>query len=538
MESNETAGPESSQRGARQHTNRQGADGDRPGSPVICWTLRLLSASVLGVTSYLAWHALRAGEVAGCGDGSTWDCGLVLHSRWSTWLGVPVSVPAVLLYATMLAACCCIGPKATSGLRRIAWSTVTALSVMAAGAAIWFTALQWFVIGGLCVYCVAAHAGAVIIATIVLCARPMAKRARLRLSSVGAVGLSVLIAGQLLVEPPPSYEVEDYADAPAEPASEGDDSFLLGPVDGSEVLSLDAPPAESYDSDVAGDTAPHETELPDARASQATSQEPDASSQPASGPFGRDLDLISGNGTLRWPVPSLSPMPDEQPDANVSEEQSEEQPEPNVNKQQTSPRPSRVITVLNGRARLDIYGRPIIGSPEAKHVLIELFDYTCPHCRKMHECMKVAQQRYGDQLSLVTLPLPLNARCNSAITSTSYKHRDACELARYSLAVWRRNRKVYPHYHDWLFQTYNARSAAEARAKAAELIGQEALSQELASGVLDVYLKQHAILYQRASRGPIPKLMSPQFTVKGQPNSAEALCGILQRRLQLQRQDR
>ena len=49
---------------------------------------------------YLAWVAIHNGPAAGCGAGS--GCNAVLQSRWAYWLGLPVSVPAVLVYLALL----------------------------------------------------------------------------------------------------------------------------------------------------------------------------------------------------------------------------------------------------------------------------------------------------------------------------------------------------------------------------------------------------------------------------------------------------
>ena len=194
---------------------------------------------------------------------------------------------------------------------------------------------------------------------------------------------------------------------------------------------------------------------------------------------------------------------------------------------------SRVISVLDGR-RLDIKGRPLIGSPAAKHVLVELFDYTCVHCRTLHKNLHQVQSLYGEQLAVLTLPLPLNAQCNSAVVGTSYVHRDACDLARCALAVWRRKPEAFPQYHNWLMGAPNGRTPAEARARAAQLIGQDMLRQELGGTVLDVYFEQHAGLYRRANKGALPQLMSSAFTLKGEVGFAE-LCRLLEEKLHVRR---
>ena len=66
------------------------------------WTLRGLCVAGLGISVYLAWTALSMTPVYGCGGGDVIDCGHVLKSKWSKVFGIPVSVPAGGLYASML----------------------------------------------------------------------------------------------------------------------------------------------------------------------------------------------------------------------------------------------------------------------------------------------------------------------------------------------------------------------------------------------------------------------------------------------------
>ncbi len=513
----------------------------RPTSPWIRWVLRSLSAGAFCVAAYLAWKALSAGSVAGCGDEGTWDCGLVLDSRWSQWMKLPVSLAAASVYATMLVALGFVGPMASTRVRHAAWAIVTPLSVMAAGAAVWFTSLQWFVLGHMCIYCLAIHAGGILIAVIVFCHHPLTRGVMLGAVAAGLIGSGALIAGQVLVEPPPTYEVQEYAEAAdvTEGLEDGAPQ-VIGSVEESPLLELPraadiTSPAEGDGALVSESEGPAGAEPADGRAIQDSPPQPPRTSAPPA----PDRDLIVENHSAS-PEPTPAPTPSLPPDSsNANEPSPADDPsadtEPSPSKAE---RPQRPVALLGGKARLDIYGRPILGSPDASHVLVKLFDYTCPHCRRMHEHIRVAQQRYGDQLAVVVLPVPLNAVCNPAISRTAPIHRYACQISRYALAVWRRNPDAFAAYHDWLFEPVQARSASESRAKAAELIGDATLNAELASGVLDVYLKQHVGLYERAQRGQIPKLLSTKFTITGETNSAESLCRLLEERLEIKPADR
>ena len=66
------------------------------------WLLRLALCIAAGLALFLASLSFsQAGLPPGCGDGS--GCADVLTSRWSTVLGLPVSLPAAVVYLAMLA---------------------------------------------------------------------------------------------------------------------------------------------------------------------------------------------------------------------------------------------------------------------------------------------------------------------------------------------------------------------------------------------------------------------------------------------------
>jgi uncharacterized membrane protein len=183
------------------------------------WWLRgvraLLAAAIAGA-GYLAWVAIHHGPVAGCGPES--GCDKVLHSRWAYWLDIPVSVPALLVYLALLGATVLLQKRPAEDDERGSWAAIITLSVIVAGAALWFVGLQVFVIKAYCKFCMTAHACGLTAALLCLIHIPVAKdpdtpmwttgsgkrgvpRGALGLlASVGLAGVLVLAGGQLLVQ--------------------------------------------------------------------------------------------------------------------------------------------------------------------------------------------------------------------------------------------------------------------------------------------------------------------------------------------------
>ena len=181
----------------------------------LIWVRVLLTVAIAGA-GYLAWASLHHGPVAGCGTES--GCDKVLHSRWAYWLDIPVSVPALLVYVALLGATVLLQKRPAPDDERGSWAAIIALSVIVAGAALWFVGLQVFVIKAFCKFCMTAHACGFVAALLCLVHIPLArdpatpmwaagsgKRGVPRtglalLASIGLAGVVVLAGGQLLVQ--------------------------------------------------------------------------------------------------------------------------------------------------------------------------------------------------------------------------------------------------------------------------------------------------------------------------------------------------
>jgi len=165
---------------------------------------------------YLAWVAIHNGPAAGCGAGS--GCNAVLQSRWAYWLGLPVSVPAVLVYLALLGSSLLLKRSGSPDDERGSWAAIIVLAVLVTGSAFWFVGLQVFVIKSFCKYCLTAHLCGFTAAMLFLTHIPLAtdpdtpmwssgsekrgvpRTAVWSLLLTGLVGIAVLAAGQILVQ--------------------------------------------------------------------------------------------------------------------------------------------------------------------------------------------------------------------------------------------------------------------------------------------------------------------------------------------------
>ncbi|MGN6546002.1 MAG: vitamin K epoxide reductase family protein, partial [Aureliella sp.] len=173
-----------------------------------------LSLIALSVSAYLSYVAFTSSKILACGGGSVFDCDHVLHSKWSTMLGMPVAAWASSLYLSVLVALlasvrAAVSPQ-PSLMRTWAWSLVTAAGVSAGIAALWFTGLQVFVLKHLCPWCLTAHACGLTLCIATLGFSPLRAGIKRACTVAGSLGGAGLIAIQVMTPAPPTYTIEEF----------------------------------------------------------------------------------------------------------------------------------------------------------------------------------------------------------------------------------------------------------------------------------------------------------------------------------------
>jgi uncharacterized membrane protein len=163
----------------------------------------LLSGLAVALAGLLLYQSQTHQALPGCDGGS--GCDTVLSSKWSLWFGVPVSLLAMGLYATMFSAALAYDTKRNNPQSAVTWTmAVTAFAAVAA--ALWFISIQVFAIGALCKYCMATHTiGIAASALCLMIALPTLQTKALASTAAASLLLvGVMVAGQFLGEPPPA----------------------------------------------------------------------------------------------------------------------------------------------------------------------------------------------------------------------------------------------------------------------------------------------------------------------------------------------
>ncbi len=503
------------------HARSQTATTPTTGSSVstlVAYTIAIPSTVALVISGYLAYATFTMSDVAGCGGGSIFDCGHVLHSKWSKAAGIPVSVFAFFTHAALIGSLFATISQGVGNLTRTLATYVVLVAAIAASlAALYFISLQVFVLKHLCSYCMAAHACGLIVGAMAVWKLPVSIGRKKALAAVSLAGIAVLASIQISSAEPPKFKIDTFIPVETE-QSEDDGGTFESPGEASDDLF--SAPSESDEADIFA--AP----LPDG-----------ASTGPKrnhSVKFpGQGLALLSmmSGQSFAFPsnallVPATANAAQDQQSANGSSTTSGSSSKPKQKPPATS-KNARLVPMNGGSIKLKSTDWPLIGSPDAKHIFIEMFDYTCEHCRATNAAIEVAKQKLGKDLAVVALPVPMNVACNPLIKTSMPAHAESCELSRLAIAVWRLAPEKFGDFHQWMFQGETAPSYDQALAKAGELVGSDDLNQELAKTVCSQYVERNVELYKRAGGGPIPKMVFKQTTIVGEFTSGDSLIDLI-----------
>ncbi len=430
----------------------------------------LLSLAAVGVSGYLTWTTWGPGTVTGCTGNSLVDCDEVLASRWSKWLGAPVSLFGTLTYVGILA----LGWPAARRPHGLAWTGLLTFSLLAAGAAIWFTGLQVLALQRFCPYCLTVHVCGLTICVLTLwmsrdsdwqesdydrmrdllgvadstgeassLAAPTLFGKSRPFAAVAAslLGLVLLIGGQLLF-PTKSLVLETIAD----PQPAADQNLLPGKEEQAEVLSFTLAPDQEDENDARLDTQPHTGDN-------------------------------AGRAARRVTFPGLP----------------------------------------NG---LNVAARPLLGFPNAKHVLVEMMDYTCRHCRRLHPRVLATRERYGDEVAFIIYHAPLNKRCNKYVKHDQRAHLHACDYAKLAWSVWKLAPAKFPEFHNWLLESEKPPPILDAREKALRLAGDAVLIDESILADANRTIAANCSTHNSLG-GILPLILTRKGAIRGVPNSEE-----------------
>jgi uncharacterized membrane protein/thiol-disulfide isomerase/thioredoxin len=404
-------------------------------STPVCWTLRVLAWLAFAVASYLAWHAIQQTAVAGCTVGSNSGCDAVLTSSWSKWLGIPVSVVGLAGYATLATLSILLGAGDATMNKWITTAFVM-LSVVAAGASLWFLGIQAFALHTFCMYCVPVDIcglllGAIAAAFAIRNALAARSRPQPRTMQPGLMALRTAMPGSSRAAP---VVVTAAAATPSLiPAFGGAIPFIVILIGGQLLFA-----AKTYELQKGELTK--SIQLDGAQRGTVADNDAKGETHVAMRPTDAESNL----------KPSLTDIPKNDAAKDGVDKTAARKSTPSATSPDAGPSKERIVKFLGGKLSLDVYKNPIIGNPEAPHIAIEMVSYDCPHCRKMYPMLQHALDRYGDQVAILVMMSPLDSDCNKLVTDPAASHQGACEIAKLALGIAKVNPAAFATFHDFL----------------------------------------------------------------------------------------
>jgi uncharacterized membrane protein/protein-disulfide isomerase len=399
----------------------------------------VLAWLAFGVASYLTFTALSQSAIAGCNLGPHVNCDAVLSSAWSKFLGIPVSFLGLACYASLAALSVLLGLQNATANR---WITTVfiGLSIVAAGASVWFIAVQVFSIGRFCLYCLITDICGIALGVVATVFGMRAVRAQRGLPQARTAQPGLMALRTAMPGAPRGAQGAAVQPTSAQPwllPAVGVAIPILALLIGGQILF----PYQTYGLEK-GDLK-EAIAMDDAKNAGTANTTSDAATHVAMRvPPGSENDEKN---------PSTDPS-NNKSGGNSEKSTTKETKAPDV---PAEPTKQRLVKMLGGKLTLDTYQHPIIGSPEAPHVVVEMVSYNCPHCRKMSPTVQHALDRYGDQVALLVIIIPFEAECNRLIKDAdpSANNPGACATAKLALGVARLNPTAFRDFHEYVMST-------------------------------------------------------------------------------------
>ena len=180
-------------------------------------------------------------------------------------------------------------------------------------------------------------------------------------------------------------------------------------------------------------------------------------------------------------------------------------------------------------------GNPVVGNPDAEYVVDLLYDYQCSHCRSIHGLLDEVVEAFGGRVAFVLCPCPLSPKCNPYVPRGETRFEGSCELARLALAVQSIDAEAFKAFDSWLFEESGSdgwypRDVVEAQSYAASLVGEDRLSEALASPAPGLAIARAVELFGRTSsegRGGIPRFVTAGRWLVPEATDAGSLVSLL-----------
>ncbi len=204
------------------------------------------------------------------------------------------------------------------------------------------------------------------------------------------------------------------------------------------------------------------------------------------------------------------------------------------------PLPGIVLIQREAPERVRIFGRSIdlksggllvAGSPAARELMVTLFDYTCPDCRRLHGQLRHITAADPGRYCELVLPAPLHSACNPLVKQDTPLHANACPLAQIACVVGRFQPVAFPEFHAWLMAGEEPPAVESALQRAQALLPGLDVALEMKNQVNLGPLQLGVQIFQSTREihqlDGLPLLMTEKATFIGAPQNIDTLARLL-----------
>ncbi|MCX6878984.1 MAG: thioredoxin domain-containing protein [Verrucomicrobia bacterium] len=193
----------------------------------------------------------------------------------------------------------------------------------------------------------------------------------------------------------------------------------------------------------------------------------------------------------------------------------------------------RKAVFADGRRSYGVAALPHLGRADAKCVMVEYVDYSCPSCRVMGGFLDALMAKHPADICLVILPVPLERACNFTLGEKDAEFPGSCKLAKLALALWRTKPNEFAGFHRALL---DGASAEEASARILDLMPPSELFAALKDPWIDELIQANVndcAAFSRSSK-KLPKLLITGLSIlHGLPSGAADFIRVMEQELGL-----
>jgi protein-disulfide isomerase len=196
-------------------------------------------------------------------------------------------------------------------------------------------------------------------------------------------------------------------------------------------------------------------------------------------------------------------------------------------------RKHREVVLAAGRVKFDVADFPLLGSPDATHVLAVFLDFTCLECHRFHRLVRMAVEKHPERLAVAIIPIPLHEGCNPTVKCHRQEQASACNYARLAWRLWMDNPAAYSVWDDFLSEPAESQPYGLALLRAKDLAPLISFKTNESDAEADGMIATGIRMFQASTNSKVPALLLEQGILNGRVPDLKTLLTLMEPHLKL-----